>query len=776
MDQHYNQQPVPPNQLPITALVPLQTQPFAPSQAISYPSSAYYANEQEDSNHGGLLEYWYILRRYKGTVILVTFLGTLLGYLSILPQTPVYQARVSMEIENLNQNFMNMKDANPTQATGSGGETSDIQTQIRILQSESLIERVINKLKTTPMSTLEPESRLSVWKKALNLPVEAPKDAYQQSLNMAAKAIKVRAAGQTRIIEITADSTSPGTAAEFANTLATEYIDQNLESRWKTTQKTTDWLTRQIDDMRVKLERSEDRLQHYAQAAGLIFTSDKGSVSDEKLRQVQESLSAAEADRIAKQSRWEIANSAPPESLPDVLNDSGLRDYQAKLTDLKRQIAELSSTYTPEYQKVKRAEAQYSILQAAFERERGAILKRIRNDYDESVRKERLLAAGYSSQAKLVSGEGERAIQYNILKREVDSNRSLYDTMLQQLKQATITAALRANNVRVVDPAKVPSHPYKPDATQSSLIGLLAGLFGGAAFVIMRDRADRSIREPGETAQFLNCPELGVIPNGVTTSRMRFGAGNSLKSDTASMDLVTWKQKPSAVAEAYRTTLVSILFSSQNGSRPRVLLVTSAAPGEGKTTTATNLAVAISEVGQRVLLIDGDLRKPRLADILGCDNSPGLSEVLRERDLEKAKEEMANSIRETEIPGLYLLPSGKSTSAASSLLYNATLSPLLNDLRTKFDTIVIDSPPMLQLPDARMLGRVSDKVLLVLRANKTTRDAALAAAQKFKQDGTSIMGTVLNDWNPSLSHYGYYGYYRRYYRDYASYYHVDKAS
>src|ERR1019366_5970054 len=315
-----------------------------------------------------------------------------------------------------------------------------------------------------------------------------------------------------------------------------------------------------------------DRLQGYARQAGLLFTSDeKTNVSEQKLSQVQQALSAAQTDRISKQSRWEMATSSPAEALPDIVNDTTLRDYQAKLTELQRQMAELRETYTPDNLKVKRVQAQLAPFQAALERERTDILKRIRNEYDEALRRETLLTADYASQRGIVTGEGEKSIQYNIIKREVDSNRQLYDSMLQQLKQASLASALRASNIRVVDPAKVPKRPYKPDVLLSSGLGLLSGLFLGAAFVVMRERADRSIQDPGETALYLNLPELGIIPCEAKGPRVRIrvvakkeltegkAKEESVPATLQRVELATWQRKPSVVAESFRATLVSIL-------------------------------------------------------------------------------------------------------------------------------------------------------------------------------------------------------------------------
>jgi capsular exopolysaccharide synthesis family protein len=347
--------------------------------------------------------------------------------------------------------------------------------------------------------------------------------------------------------------------------------------------------------------------------------------------------------------------------------------------------------------------------------------------------------------------------------------------MLQQLNQASIASALRASNVRVVDPAKVPTAPYKPDTEQSAGLGLLAGLFLGVAFVVMRERADRTIQQPGDSTFYLNIPELGIIPAGSLDQRRRLKhavAGQIAPASDISnrVELVTLQHKQSILAESFRSTLVSILFSGENGSRPRTIVLTSPGPAEGKSTVACNLGIAIAEVGNRVLLIDADLRRPRLHSIFGIESSPGLSDMLKDRAPATSAAAQA-AISPTAIPNLFVLASGETTAAAMTLLYGAQMPEMLKQLRQQFDTILIDTPPMLQIPDARVLGRLTDRVILVIRAGKTTRDAAQAAFQRFQEDGTNVLGTILNDWNPKNAPSGYYGYYNgHYYKGYKNYY------
>jgi len=727
----------------------MDNQSLAPA-IIARPE--YVSTQAGETSAAGPLEFWRALRRRKGAVILFAFGGALAGFLWTLPQTPIYQARTSIEIVGVNDNFLNTKQVNPVTETGTTSETTDLQTQIRILLSESLLGRVLDKLGDDKALDLVGLGFVATWRRAFHVAEQPAIDRREAALANAQRGVKVRASGLTRILEITADSADPAAAAKFANTLAGEFISQNLEARWKSTGQTSQWLTQQLEEMRLKLKRSEDALQAYARESGLSFTAEHVSVSEDELGRLQQSLSAAKAERMARQSRYEMALASPPDALAEVLNDESLRDYQAKLTELKRQIAELGATFMPEHPKMMRAQAQLATLESALERARGETIKRIDNEYEEAKRKEALISSAYSELAQKAAGESEKAIQYNILKREVDSNRQLYDTLLQQWKQSTMAAAVRASNVRVVDPARVPKRPYKPDALLNVELGLLAGIVVGAVFVILRDRADRSVRQPGDTPLYLNLPELGVIPTGGPGRTVRQLARLRL-GPKQPVELIMWQRKPSLISESFRSVLLSILFSGEGAGLRKVLAVTSAGPGEGKSTVVSNLGIAIAEMGKKVLLIDADLRKPRLQQIFGMANEHGLSEVLREPEPLNGSGRVEELIRQTEVPGLFVLTSGltsgPSATTASALLYGPRMPELLRRLRPEFETILIDTPPMLQLHDARAIGRAADRVILVVRCGKTSRDAVVAASLRICEDGAKILGTILNDWDPN---------------------------
>lgn len=725
----------------------------------------------EEPGPGALSEYLQILRRRKGTLILITCLVLLAAVLLTLPQTPIYQARGSIEIQNLNENFLNLRNVSPTADDGrSFAPGSDIQTQAKILQSESLLDRVAAKLDLGKKLFREGGSgRFAAWRKALGLREGRQVVTREKILARVAENLKISTTTDTRLVEIRYDSADPQVAADFVNTLTAEFIQQNIESHWKTTQQTGEWLTHQMEDVRIKLEKSEDELQSYAQVSGLLFTSEKDNVAEEKLRQLQEELSKAQADRVSKQSKYELAATVPSESLPEVLDDLTLKEYQVKLTDLRRQLAELSSSLTQSHPAVKKVQAQIKALELALEKERTNISERIRNEYGSAQRREHLLAATYASQALLMSEQGAKVAHYNILKNEVDSNRQLYDSMLRNVQEASMSSALRASNIRVVDSAEPPARPYKPSIALNSALGLLAGALFGIVFVVVQERLDRTFQGPGDTTVYLDVPELGAIPTASAERNRLFayyqnGNGHETKKlDTGNpwrVELITSKRKPSILADAFRATLTSILYSGENGDRPRIIVITSANPGEGKTTVACNLALALAEIGpsvlmQPILLIDADLRKPRLHEIFGVPNQWGLSDLLQGKQPPNG---CGETFFKTGFRNLNLLPSGSPTVNVAALLHSPRAFEFLHRVREEFHTVIIDTSPMLNMPDARIVGRLGDGVVLVVRSAETMRAAAVAAKQRLKEDGTRVLGTILNQWDPRSTDQFIYGY------------------
>jgi succinoglycan biosynthesis transport protein ExoP len=726
-------------------------------------------------DYAGLLEYWQMARRHKGTIIIATFLGGVIGFLMTLSAPRVYQSRLTMEIQGLNDEFLNMRNVTPTAETS--GYDVDLQTHVKILQSNLIVSRTRKKLAAQKRpDDLQPADRLGMWRKALRISPPTPDALWQQALSTAAGSVRVRSSGMHRIVEVSCDSTSPQIAADFCNTLAREYIEQNLESRWAATEYTGEWLTKQLRDLKIKLEKSQEELQSYARQTGLVFTGEKNDAQETILTDLQKELSAAQADRIAKQSRYEMGAASAPDALPDAANDVSSKGPEAALAELRGKLAQLRVTFTSNHAEVKRVEAQIAAIETSLEQSRQSILMRLRKDFDAAQRREALLTTAYTGQARSMSAKAEETAHYNLLQREVDASRLLYENLLQKLKESSIASALRANNIRIVDAAERPSAPYKPNVSQSAMLGLIAGMVLGLAFIVLREQADRTLQDPGDPTYYLGLPELGVVPIGDLLEQPAFmtrpkSAGlltDTSRSKVGSFDdrveMVSWKHKTSLLAESYRTTLTSILFSRQSGDRPRVLVFTSASPKEGKTTTVCNLGIALAEINHSVLLIDADMRKPRLHSVFDVENEYGLSDLLLEKNALDA-DKLDAGCTPTGIPGLFVLPSGGSRRSASSLLHSARLGELLKLARDRFDTVIVDTPPMVNIADARVVARFGDAVILIVRSGVTTRDAALLAKGRFADDGISVLGTILNFWNPKTPGYGYYKYY------YAGYYH-----
>jgi len=408
-------------------------------------------------------------------------------------------------------------------------------------------------------------------------------------------------------------------------------------------------------------------------------------------------------------------------------------------------------------------QAQITDLENTLRRERTNIVNRIQNDYQAALKRERMLQTAYTQQMSRVSDLSRKAIYYGMLKREVDTNRQVYDQLLQRAKQVGVTGALQPNNVRVLDSADVPKKPIRPDPLRNGLIGLASGFVLAVGFVFAGEFINRSVRVPGESAFHLRVPELGVIPAKAAVSDQVLFPNVLTKSGAEAntkpkLELVTWQDRPSMLAEAYRNALTSILAANGKG-RPKVILITSAGHAEGKSSTVSNLGIALAEISQRVLVIDADLRKPRLHDIFNLPNTWGLSDLLREKSSLRDCPVEALA-RKSEVDGLYVLPSGPGTVSITNLLYSSRMVELVDRVRNEFDITIIDTPPMSYLSDARVLGQLADAAILVIRSARTTRDEARAAKQRLVDDGIRVLGTILNAWEPKgKGNYGYgYGY------------------
>lgn len=719
-----------------------------------------------------------ILRRYRVSILIICIVGLAGAYLASNLETPLYRARAVLEVQARNPEFLNIKDLDPTSSVISAD--SLVSTEGKLIQTESLAKRVVASANLTSQASLYRRSRTRVGLERL-LKVSEPRLPVSEGTAVDAllHSMSVKADGDSDLITLTVDTPDARLSSDLANLVASEFINQEQEARWTQSVRVSKWLMDQLQDLRSQLQSSENELQQYADKANLLYTGEHESAADDALRQVQQQLSQAEAERADKESELEVVSEATPESLPRVLDDALSKDLASRLADLRRQLAELSTTLTPTHYKVQQVQAEIAQVQTDLTRERQIVLKRITNEYDAAAKRQALLQGNYEKQAHVVSDQAARSVRYNVLKREVETNSAIYASMLEKVKEASVISALRTNPVRVVDPATLGGR-YRPNYFMNFAFGGLAALMGSALLVLVLERKNnRFIREPGETSH-LQVRELGAIPSFRFDPQVQhlLGGGRG-RRDTSSpqstgispgserLDLqgagpLIWTNRRSLMAEAFHSTAISVNTTYDKHAAPQVIVVTSPQPRDGKSTTAANLAVALAEHRSRVLLVDGDLRRAGLQSFFGLYAEDGLGQLLKD-DTPIAKCDLTAMARVIGIPGVRLLPAGSSVGVDPVLLGTDRFRQLVQRLRTEYDVILFDSPPLLHLPDARLICQAADAAVLVSRAGKTTIDQISDAVRILQWDGVQLLGTILNDWNPKETNPTYYDMYYSHY-------------
>jgi polysaccharide biosynthesis transport protein len=739
---------------------------------------------------GGWQRHWRVISGHKLWMALFCLLGTLGGFATFVPRLPIYEASTTLELQPINLSFMNMSSVDPM--TGSYSETGlNAQTQIAIIRSGSIQLPALDRLQREGSPVVAaPTDPFSKVRNRLGIVPKEPLQAYNDGLAMARQTLGVRLLPGTRIIEISCDSTVPEVAANFVNALASEYQYHNMNIHSTSSQRTSQWLQGQLEETKARLEQADSKLQEFSRKSGNLFVADPDTLSSTRLKHLQESLTAAQTDRIAKQTLYESSLARPIESLPSELSEV-LSEQQLDIDKKKAELAQLETVLTPNHYKVQRLQAEISQLETQQNVERNNILNRIKGDYEEAVNKEKMLDKAYRAQAGEVTGEADKAAEYASLKRESTILQQQLNSLIQQSNQTAMASAFSLQTAQVVDTAVTPAKPVGPSLPRHLAIGLVAGGFLGYVTCFLLDgRKQRRRQEhfglPGYASRVLNVPELGVIPtmalekNGkprrlfsrsknpprvLPANGHSNGNGNGANGKRA--ELITWTEKPSLFAESFRLTLASLTVNGKSGGSPTVLVVSSPGPAEGKTTVSTNIAIARAETNRRVLLLETDLRKPRLADLFGLSTPKGWSDlILEEGNLQT--DHITDLAQPTHIPGLFAMAGGTSAPDLIHQVFNSPKVPqLLAALRRQFDMVIIDTPPMLQFSEARLIGRLADGVILVLRSDHTNRGAALACRQRLWEDGIPILGTVLNDWNPHVNKDQRYG---AYYESHYSYY------
>lgn len=726
----------------------LARQPYRDSYSLMNEA----AEEPEASLHIGTL-----LRKYWLLLTILMTLGAAAGFMSVVLSTPMYRTRLLMELQNTNGGML--------RNDGGGVETSevDIQTQVDILRSNTFRLGAADRLQadTVPLAPTG-KDLFSRLRQRIHPATENPIEAAKTGLTVAMKTFSAQPVVKTRLIELTCDSTSPDVAAQYLNSMYEEFMAYGSQSRTESARTTSDWVAGQVEDTKAKMEEAEGRLRDFIQASGNMFAGQDATLDDTKLAQLKGELAKIQAERIARQTRYELTLKYPPEQLAEVLDDTVLRGYQVQIENLKREKAALLTVYTEKNEKVRKVDAQLVPLERAYEAEVTSVIKRIKHDYEASQQQERLLARDYAGQSQRVGSEAAKTAAYNSLRREVELQHQMYQALLLQQNQANMSGSVPVRPIRLVEKPVFPDAPYKPRPSLNISFGVIFGLALTAGLIFLRERMDKSIKVPGATRRLLNAPELGVIPNlgsngNVTAKRGWIGAKrqNGTHPDVP----IAHQDSPQFVTESFRSTLASILRNQARGTAQKIILVTSPGPSEGKTTVVQNLGIVLAETGRKVLLVDADFRRPHLHRKFGLPNEWGLIDLLFE-DLPLGEYSPERLAIPTGHPGLSILPNRVTENNVAKALYSPRLRALLELLSNRYEMILVDAPPILSVADARIIAPLADSMILVLRCGVTDRESAREAYQRIQEDGLALLGTVLTDYDLSTDRR------RQYYYDY----------
>jgi capsular exopolysaccharide synthesis family protein len=740
-----------------------------------------------------ILDYARVVYKRRWVVIPVFLVVFIVGAVNAVRQIPIYQARAQLLIETDSPKVARLDQMFQNQDGWSNDEF--YQTQYRILQSRSLAKRTIDAMNLWSAPRLgngpAPKTELSfsaLFWTAVNGAVSLvkmpfggaaePAEAEQRTAKQAPAAgdTPAEAAGQSsrideflgglsivpirnsRMVEIRYTSSDPEFAASAANAVAKAYIQQNMEFRFNASKDATDWLSTRLGEQRKALEASEAALQNYKERNGAVSVADNSSsnIVVQRLTDLNGALTKAKTERINKEAQYNQLKAAETsgtlDAYPAVLTNDYVQKLKTDLADAQRQQATLAQRYGERHAEMIKAANAVQAADAKLRAELTKVVESVKSEYLSALSQERSLQEALNSQKGEALSLNRKGIEYGVLQREAESNKQIYESLLQRTKETGISSELRATNVRVVDQAEKPRGPISPNLQRDLMVsfGTSLALAIGLAFGV--ERLDSRIRTPQEAKAFLGLPFLGMVPV------------VALEKGTSSNPLLTQGVAANFI-EAFKTIRTNVLFSTAEEGL-RSLVVTSAGPSEGKSIVAANLALALAQTGQRVLLVDGDMRRPRVHEIFSSPQEPGLSNVLT------GNAKLSEAIRKTETPGLWVLNAGHIPPNPAELLGSRRYLDVIASLDAHFDWAIIDTPPVLAVADSSIAGNDASGVIFVVGSDKTSRHAARAAVDQLNSANAHIVGLVLNRVDLIRHPYYYASYYRK---EYAKYY-VSNAS
>lgn len=727
-----------------------------------------------------LRDYLRVILKRRWTVITVFTVIVVTTAIYAFTATPIYEATTRLIIDKENPNVMSIQEVMAVDASG----TDYYQTQYKIIESRGVAREVIKRLHLEESEEFFPkpkdnfisnlkrsiEETIHFWKEAIVSLLKTEKkesqdktsEEYEPDSSLVSafiSRIKVRPIRNSRLVDVSFQARDPVLATRIVNALAKSYINQNLETRLRAAQDAVKWIHNRIEEERQKVEQAEQALLRYKEKHGIItdFSSDVEKITAQKLAQLNAQVVEAESKRVEAETRFRqaAALTGTPDmldSIPEVLNNELIRQIKTMEVELYKRMSELSKKYGPRHPKMVAIESELKTLQKRKKQEVNRVINSLKNEYKVALARENSLKAALAKQKKESLDLNQKAIEYGVLRREAESARQMYDLLIKRFKETSLTEDLQTGNIRIIDRAEVPKSPVKPKKKLDILLAVIVGLVTGIGLAFFFEYLDNTIKLPDEIKEYLDIPYLGTIPAMAVENEGNPG------DEAIKLDMVTIHSPKSIASEAYRGIRTGILFSSAE-TEPQVILVSSSGPLEGKTITATNLAITMAQSGSKVIILDCDLRRPRIHKVFDITRDQGITNLLvGNKDIEEV-------VFRTQIPDLDVIPCGPISPNPSEILGSSRMTNLLETLKRNYSRIIIDSPPITVVTDAVILARSADGVVLVIHANNTAREIVKNGLDQLKAVGAHILGAVLNNVDMSKNNYYYYQYYYYYGED-----------
>ena len=716
-------------------------------------------------------EYWHVLKKRRWTIYTVVIILVITVTIGSFITKPTYKATATLQIERENPRVLSSEEIFAIDAS----QQDFYQTQYKLIQSRSLARRVIKKLNLTSHPEFSSGSKVGILGRIRNIfrrdkgeKSEESGDPYTGFINAFSSRLEVEPIRNSRLAEISFISHNPRLSAEVINAVAEGFIEANLEAKYYASREAHDFLSKQIEELKKDVAVKEEEMQQYAGQKGIIAMKGDENIIISKLADLNAEYTRAQTERIAKESYYNQMKNASPDSIPEVLRNPVIQDLKKEYARLEREYAQKSERFKADWPEMVRLKTEFDNTKQRLDKEVNDIVTKVsksaESEYEAALARERALKEMLDKQKAEAIDLQRNSILYTTLKTEVENKRKLLDSMMKRGDEAGVSAELRdlgTSNIRIVDRAEIPQAAYRPRKRLNIMLSIFVGLMLGTGLAFFFEYLDSSLKNKKDVERYLNLPTLAIIASldGLKSSKAyRYGyrsyyGDESSEEPPKSIEKITQTNPMSSISESYRSIRTSLLLSSPE-SPPQVILITSSQPSEGKTITAVNLAITLTHLDKRVLLLEGDMRKPKLARIFSINKDPGITNFLTQGI------DIVNIIKKTDIPNLFVIPSGPLPPNPAELLSSTKFDALLEACRGTFSHIILDSPPLLAFTDAQLLGNKVDRVILVVKGGDTPREAVMLGKEKL--NNAKIVGVVLNnldviEYHHYCRHYYYYG-------------------